>query len=155
VADRSSPDIRNQLIVKGRADSHLTAGGDLRFPGPRSRPRQLLIHFDCLHFPVGAQELFGELLVIRIGNSATRDCDGLSKSFVAGDVALVSARRRRGAASVLLPWCVDEIWGPLRKNGETVDQGSADEALKLARSYAADQMRIVQSGSKRNDLLAA
>ncbi len=81
--------------------------------------------------------------------------------------------------------------GPLKKNGETVEQevfafmttepnaltasindermpvllstrddfetwlsGSTEEALKLARSYAADQMRIVQSGSERKDLLA-
>jgi putative SOS response-associated peptidase YedK len=33
--------------------------------------------------------------------------------------------------------------------------GSTSEAFKLARSYAADQMRIVQSGSERKDLLAA
>ena len=33
--------------------------------------------------------------------------------------------------------------------------GSPDEAFKLARSYAAEQMRIVQSGSEREDLLAA
>src|SRR6202521_3924170 len=33
--------------------------------------------------------------------------------------------------------------------------GSTEEAFKLARSYAADQMRIVQSGSERKDLLAA
>ena len=82
--------------------------------------------------------------------------------------------------------------GPLKKNGETVDQevfafmttdpneltasinhermpvlltdpgdfetwlsGSTEEAFKLARSYAADQMRIVQSGSERQDLLGA
>ncbi len=82
--------------------------------------------------------------------------------------------------------------GPLKKNGETVEQevfafmttepnaltasinhermpallsnrddfetwlsGSTEEAFKLARSYAADQMRIVQSGSERKDLLAA
>ncbi len=32
---------------------------------------------------------------------------------------------------------------------------SAQEAFKLARSYAADQMRIVQSGSERKDLLEA
>jgi hypothetical protein len=30
-----------------------------------------------------------------------------------------------------------------------------DYAFKLARSYAAEQMRIVQSGSERKDLLAA
>jgi putative SOS response-associated peptidase YedK len=82
--------------------------------------------------------------------------------------------------------------GPLKKNGETVEQevfafmttepnaltasinhermpvllsklddfetwlsGSTEEAFKLARSYAAEQMRIVQSGSDRRDLLAA
>ena len=82
--------------------------------------------------------------------------------------------------------------GPLKKNGENVDQevfaflttepneltvsinhermpvllsdqadfetwlsGSTQDAFKLARSYAADQMRIVQSGSERKDLLAA
>ena len=82
--------------------------------------------------------------------------------------------------------------GPLKKNGENVDQevfafmttepnelttsinhertpvllsdpadfetwlsGSTDEAFNLARSCAADQMRIVQSGSDRKDLLAA
>jgi putative SOS response-associated peptidase YedK len=82
--------------------------------------------------------------------------------------------------------------GPLKKNGETVEQeafafmttepneltasinhermpvllagpadfetwlsGSTEEALKLARSYTANQMRIVQSGSERKDLLAA
>jgi putative SOS response-associated peptidase YedK len=81
--------------------------------------------------------------------------------------------------------------GPLKKNGETVEQevfafmttepnaltvsinhermpvlltdstdfetwlsGSPEEAFKLARTYAADQMRIVQSGSERKDLLA-
>ena len=38
---------------------------------------------------------------------------------------------------------------------ETWLSGSADEAFKLARSYAAEQMRIVQSGSEREDLLAA
>ena len=32
---------------------------------------------------------------------------------------------------------------------------STEEAFKLARSYAADQMRIVQSGSERRDLLTA
>ncbi len=82
--------------------------------------------------------------------------------------------------------------GPLKKNGETIEQGvfafmttepnaltasinhermpvlltdpadfetwlsgSPEVAFKLARSYAADQMRIVQSGSERKDLLAA
>jgi putative SOS response-associated peptidase YedK len=82
--------------------------------------------------------------------------------------------------------------GPLKKNGDTVEQevfafmttepnaltasinhermpvlltdptdfetwltGSTEEAFKLARSYAADQMRIVQSGSERKDLLQA
>ena len=38
---------------------------------------------------------------------------------------------------------------------ETWLSGSTDEAFKLARSYAADQMRVVQSGSDRKDLLAA
>jgi putative SOS response-associated peptidase YedK len=33
--------------------------------------------------------------------------------------------------------------------------GSAEEAFKLARSYSAEQMRIVQSGSDRRDLLEA
>jgi putative SOS response-associated peptidase YedK len=73
--------------------------------------------------------------------------------------------------------------GPLKKSGETVEQevfafmttepneltalvfdpadfetwlsGSTEAAFKLARSYAADQMRIVQSGSGREDLLKA
>jgi putative SOS response-associated peptidase YedK len=36
---------------------------------------------------------------------------------------------------------------------ETWLSGSTDEASKLARSYAADQMRIVQSGPEREDLL--
>ena len=82
--------------------------------------------------------------------------------------------------------------GPLKKNGDNVDQevfafmttepneltasinhermpvlmsdphdfetwlsGSTEEAFKLARSYAAEQMRIVQSGSEREDLLRA
>jgi putative SOS response-associated peptidase YedK len=82
--------------------------------------------------------------------------------------------------------------GPLKKNGDTVEQevfafmttepneltasinhermpvlltdpadfetwlsGSTEEAFRLARSYAADQMRIVQSGSERKDLLNA
>jgi putative SOS response-associated peptidase YedK len=86
------------------------------------------------------------------------------------------------------------IWtryrGPLKKNGENVDQevfafmttepnelttginhermpvlmsdpahfetwlsGSTEDALKLARSYAAEQMRIVQYGADREDLL--
>ena len=82
--------------------------------------------------------------------------------------------------------------GPLKKNGETVEQevfafmttepnkltssinhermpvlmsdpadfetwlsAPPQEAFKLARSYAAEQMRIVQSGSDREDLLAA
>ena len=82
--------------------------------------------------------------------------------------------------------------GPLKKNGETVEQevfafmttepneltasinhermpvlltdpadfetwlsGSTEEAFKLSRSYTADQMRIVQSGSERKDLLSA
>jgi putative SOS response-associated peptidase YedK len=64
------------------------------------------------------------------------------------------------------------IWtryrGPLKKNGENVDQevfafmttehmagAPPQEAFKLARSYAADQMRIVQFGADREDLLAA
>lgn len=38
---------------------------------------------------------------------------------------------------------------------ETWLSGSTEEAFKLARSYAADQMRIVQSGSERKDLLKA
>ena len=38
---------------------------------------------------------------------------------------------------------------------ETWLSGSTEEAFKLARSYPADQMRIVQSGSERKDLLAA
>jgi putative SOS response-associated peptidase YedK len=38
---------------------------------------------------------------------------------------------------------------------ETWLSGPTEEAFKLARSYAADQMRIVQSGSERKDLLAA
>jgi putative SOS response-associated peptidase YedK len=38
---------------------------------------------------------------------------------------------------------------------ETWLSGSTDEAFELARSYAADQMRIVQSGSERKDLLEA
>jgi putative SOS response-associated peptidase YedK len=38
---------------------------------------------------------------------------------------------------------------------ETWLSGSTEEAFKLARSYRADQMRIVQSGSERKDLLAA
>jgi putative SOS response-associated peptidase YedK len=82
--------------------------------------------------------------------------------------------------------------GPLKKNGETVEQevfafmttepnaltasinhermpvllsnpddfetwlsAPPEEAFKLARSYAAEQMRIVQSGSERKDMLAA
>jgi putative SOS response-associated peptidase YedK len=36
---------------------------------------------------------------------------------------------------------------------ETWLSGSTDEAFKLARSYAADRMRIVHSGSERKDLL--
>ena len=38
---------------------------------------------------------------------------------------------------------------------ETWLSGSAEDAFKLARSYAAEQMCIVQSGSERKDLLAA
>ena len=38
---------------------------------------------------------------------------------------------------------------------ETWLSGSPEEAFKLARSYAADQMRIVQAGSVREDLLQA
>ncbi len=38
---------------------------------------------------------------------------------------------------------------------ETWLSGSTEEAFKLARSYAAEQMRIVQSGSEREDLLRA
>jgi putative SOS response-associated peptidase YedK len=93
-------------------------------------------------------------------------------------------------------FCFPGVWtrykGPLKKNGEAVEQdvfafmttepneltasinhermpvllsnpadfetwlsASSEEALKLARSYATEQMRIVQSGSERKDLLAA
>jgi putative SOS response-associated peptidase YedK len=38
---------------------------------------------------------------------------------------------------------------------ETWLSGTPEEAFKLARSYAADQMRIVQAGSAREDLLQA
>jgi putative SOS response-associated peptidase YedK len=38
---------------------------------------------------------------------------------------------------------------------ETWLSGSTEEAFKLARSYAAQEMRIVQSGSERKDLLEA
>jgi putative SOS response-associated peptidase YedK len=38
---------------------------------------------------------------------------------------------------------------------ETWLSGSTEDAFKLARSYAAEQMRIVQSGADREDLLAA
>jgi putative SOS response-associated peptidase YedK len=38
---------------------------------------------------------------------------------------------------------------------ETWLSGSTEEAFKLARAYAAEEMRIVQSGSERKDLLAA
>ena len=38
---------------------------------------------------------------------------------------------------------------------ETWLSGSAAEVFDLARSYAADQMRMVQSGLERKDLLAA
>ena len=38
---------------------------------------------------------------------------------------------------------------------ETWLSGSPEDAFKLARSYAAEQMRIVQSGSEREDLLRA
>lgn len=34
---------------------------------------------------------------------------------------------------------------------ETWLSGSTEDAFKLARSYAAEQMRIVQSGSERGD----
>ena len=37
---------------------------------------------------------------------------------------------------------------------ETWLSGPADEAFKLARSYAAEEMRIVQSGAERKDLLS-
>ena len=87
---------------------------------------------------------------------------------------------------------MDTLQGPLKKNGDSVEQevfafmttepneltasinhermpvlltdpadfetwlsGSADEAFKLARSYAAEQMRIVQSGSERKDMREA
>jgi putative SOS response-associated peptidase YedK len=36
---------------------------------------------------------------------------------------------------------------------ETWLSGSTEEAFRLARSYAADQMRIVQFGADREDLL--
>ena len=36
---------------------------------------------------------------------------------------------------------------------ETWLSGSVDDAYKLARSYAAEQMRIVQFGAEREDLL--
>ena len=38
---------------------------------------------------------------------------------------------------------------------ETWLSGSIEDAFKLARSYAAEQRRIVQSGSVREDLLRA
>ena len=38
---------------------------------------------------------------------------------------------------------------------ETWLSGSTEDAFKLARTYASEQMRIVQSGSERKDLLAA
>ena len=38
---------------------------------------------------------------------------------------------------------------------ETWLSGSPDEAFKLSRSYARERMRIVQSGSDREDLLKA
>ena len=38
---------------------------------------------------------------------------------------------------------------------ETWLSGSTEDAFKLAHSYTADQMRIVQSGSERKDLLEA
>ena len=38
---------------------------------------------------------------------------------------------------------------------ETWLSAPAADALKLARSYAAEQMRIVQSGADREDLVAA
>ena len=38
---------------------------------------------------------------------------------------------------------------------ETWLSGSTEEAFKLVRSYAAEEMRIVQSGSERKDLLEA
>ena len=36
---------------------------------------------------------------------------------------------------------------------ETWLSGSTEEAFKLARSYAAEQMRIVQFGAEREDVL--
>ena len=48
----------------------------------------------------------------------------------------------------------DHIW-PAGACTETWLSGSSDEAFKLARSHVAEQMRIVQSGSERKDLLAA
>ena len=44
---------------------------------------------------------------------------------------------------------------PVLPTTETWLSGSTEEAFKLARSYAADQMRIVQAGSERKDLLKA
>ncbi len=38
---------------------------------------------------------------------------------------------------------------------ETWLSGSTEEALRLVRSYAADQMAIVQRGGDKKDLLAA
>jgi putative SOS response-associated peptidase YedK len=38
---------------------------------------------------------------------------------------------------------------------EAWQSGSPEESFKLARSYTADQMRIVQSGAEREDLLHA
>lgn len=38
---------------------------------------------------------------------------------------------------------------------ETWLSGSTEEALKLVKSYAADDMRIVQAGKEKKDLLAA
>ena len=93
-------------------------------------------------------------------------------------------------ASVAFPGVWTRYRGPLKKDGENVDQevfafmttepneltqsinhermpvlmsdpaafetwlsGSTEDAFKLARSYAAEQMRIVQFGAEREDLL--
>ena len=97
-------------------------------------------------------------------------------------MALVRHQRRRAPAAFAFPGIWTRYRGPLKKNGENVDQevfafmttepneltasinhermpvlmsepadfetwlsGSTEEAFKLARSYAAEQMRIVQS----------
>ena len=52
--------------------------------------------------------------------------------------------------------CVRQVdaRGPLA-DFETWLSGSAEDAFKLARSYAAEQMHIVQFGTEREDLLTA